>query len=140
MVDNAKSERAKSEKAKKARKADTAKSDKPKRAGSKGPKKTAAEANGAGIVEELREAGAKFLAVANSPAGREVIAAGLSIAAVAAQAALSAKRTKAKPAPAKAAEPGTDKPAGSSAGEDALAAVLGNIAELALAKVFPKKG
>jgi hypothetical protein len=102
---------------------------------------TKPETTVAGIIEELREAGARLVAVANTPAGREVIAVGISMAAAAAQAALAAKRAKAKPDAAKA-EPdaAAGKKPGRSAGEDALAAALGGVAEMALAKVFPKKG
>lgn len=138
------------EKAKKAGKSGKgAKAGKPKGGGRKGGQQAAPEAAFAGLLEDLREAGAKLVAAANSPAGREAIAVGLSIAATAAQAALTSKQAKgkgAKPAPVKAeseASQGTaEKPgkAKGSIGEDALAAVLGNVAELALAKVFPRKG
>ncbi|QJU57596.1 hypothetical protein HL653_07160 [Sphingomonas sp. AP4-R1] len=128
----------------------TKKAGKPKGEKAKGANKAGAKAKAhspeaaiAGIVEDLRDAGAKLAAAANSPAGREVIAMGLSIAATAAQAALASKgKAKgAKPAAAKA-EPEAVKagPAKGSVGEDALAAALGSVAEMALARIFPKKG
>jgi hypothetical protein len=135
LVDTRKGLTAMGDKAKKSKKGD-----KPK--GDKKAKAAAPEAGAAGIVEELREVGAKLVAAANSPAGREAIAVGLSLAATAAQAALAAKtsRAKTKPEAAKS-EPVAEKatPA-SSPGHDALAAALGNVAEMALAKIFPRKG
>lgn len=123
------------DKAKKAKK-----SDKPK--GGKKAKQAGAEPTATRIVEELREAGAKFVAAANTPAGREVIAVGLSLAATAAQAALSAKtsKNKTKPEAAKSEPAGEPRATPNSAGHDALAAALGTVADMALAKIFPRKG
>ena len=121
------------DKAKKAGKGD--KSSKRKKAKQAAPDAHADHGGAARIVEELREAGAKLVAAANSPAGREAIAVGLSIAATAAQAAISAKRNKPSPASGTTAQPADAKPA---AGQDALVAALGGVAGTVIDRLFKK--
>jgi hypothetical protein len=86
---------------------------------------------GVKIPKELRKAGGALLEHANSPAGREVIAAGLTVAAAAATAALTRHRT-----------PPTDAGAGDGSGTtrpsepQAFADAIGQVAETALSRLF----
>ena len=90
---------------------------------------------GVKLSKEIRKAGGKLLAKANSPLGRELIAAGLGLAATAAAAA--AEREKRKAAPA---TPAADKPNGVSDPHE-FGVVLGKMAQAALAGLFAgKKG
>jgi hypothetical protein len=90
------------------------------------------------VVEELRAAGTKLAEAANSPAGRQVIALGLSVAATAAQAALASDtRQKSKTRqPEKEGEPAAGK---SEVGEEALAAMLRGVADAALSRILPRR-
>jgi hypothetical protein len=124
------------DKAKKAGKGD--KSSKRKKAKQAAPDAPADHGGAARIVEELREAGAKLVAAANSPAGREAIAVGLSIATTAAQAALSAKKNKPSPQGDTAAQPAGAKPTDHGAGQDALVAALGGVAGTLMDRLFKK--
>ena len=91
---------------------------------------------GVKLSKEIRKAGGKLLAKANSPLGRELIAAGLGLAATAAAAA-AAEREKRKAAPA---TPAADKPNGVSDPHE-FGVVLGKMAQAALAGLFAgKKG
>ena len=77
-----------------------------KKDGKKG-KKIPKKIGGMKIPKELRHAGEALLARANSPAGREIIASGLTMAAAAAAAAAMKQRAKAEAGPAKPGDPGT---------------------------------
>ena len=91
---------------------------------------------GVKLSKEIRKAGGKLLEKANSPLGRELIAAGLGLAATAA----AAEREKRKAAPATRATPPPDKPKGASDPHE-LGVVLGKMAQAALAGLFAgKKG
>ena len=125
------------DKAKKAGKDD--KSSKRKKAKQAAPDAHVDHGGAARIVEELREAGAKLVAAANSPAGREAIAVGLSIAATAAQAALTAKKNKASQPGEAPAQPAGAKPAADHAtGQDALVAALSGVAGTVMDRLFKK--
>ena len=125
------------DKAKKAGKGD--KSSKRKKAKQAAPDAHADHGGAARIVEELREAGAKLVAAANSPAGREAIAVGLSIAATAAQAALTAKKNKPSPPGEATAQPAGAKPAADhAAGQDVLVAALSGVAGTVMDRLFKK--
>jgi len=124
------------DKAKKAGKGD--KSSKRKMAKQAAPDAPADHGAAARIVEELREAGAKLVAAANSPAGREAIAVGLSIAATAAQAALHAKKNKPQASGATAQPAGSKPAADHTAGQDALVAALGGVAGTLMDRLFKK--
>ena len=98
------------------------------------PKKIA----GVKLPKEWRRTGEAILEKANSPAGREMLAAGLTMAAAAATAAVARSREKATTAPDadaqanKAGTPGTTDPI-------AFATALGGMAEAALGKFFAAK-
>ena len=90
---------------------------------------------GVKLSKEIRKAGGKLLAKANSPLGRELIAAGLGLAATAAAAAAECEKRKAAPA-----TPAADKPNGVSDPHE-FGVVLGKMAQAALAGLFAgKKG
>ncbi len=101
---------------------------------------------GVKIPKELRQAGGAILDKANSPAGREMIAAGLTMAAAAATAAVRKQRGAARPstppaapetpdvplAPTRPGEPGIGDP-------QALADAIGNAADAVLTRLFGAK-
>jgi hypothetical protein len=98
---------------------------------------------GVKLTKELRKAGGKLLETANSPLGRELIAAGLSMAAAAATTA--ARKEREKRAAAKAVAPevvaanDAPKPTQSKDPHD-IGVALGNLAQDVLGKIFaPKK-
>jgi hypothetical protein len=115
---------------------------------------------GVKLTKELRKAGGKLIEKANSPIGRELIAAGLTMAAAAATSA--AKKERAKHAAAKAsgaandaaaaadAKPADARPASAAPHEAKVAfngksdpheigVVLGNLAQEALGRIFSPK-
>ena len=91
------------------------------------------EVLGVKLPKELRKAGERVLEQANSPQGREMIAAGLTMAATAAVAALAKDRAKPHAAPEHA--QGTQK----SPDPQVLADALGHAAEAVLGRVFGKR-
>lgn len=92
---------------------------------------------GVKIPKELRRKGDALIEKANSPAGREAIAAGLTMAAAAASAAV-AKRAAAKPAPAEEQPAPGAAPSGTTKAPDpqAIAAAVSQAAEAVLGKFF----
>lgn len=101
---------------------------------------------GVKLTKELRKAGGTVLEKLNTPLGRELIAAGLSMAAAAATAAARREREKRadaaatpKPAPEKA--PANDAKPAAPADPHEIGVALGNLAQDVLGKLFmPKKG
>ena len=88
---------------------------------------------GVKLPKELRKTGEAILEKANSPAGREMLAAGLTMAAAAATAAVARSRQQAAEAkPDAAGHPGTPDPM-------AFATAIGGMAEAALGKFFAAK-
>lgn len=84
------------------------------------------------IPKELRHAGEALLDKANSPAGREIIAAGLTMAAAAASAAARKQRTEAHRAT-RPGDPGTVDP-------QRVAEAVGDMADIVLDRIFrPRK-
>ncbi len=116
--------------------------------GKKKKAKLPKEVLGVKLPKELREAGGALLEKANSPQGREMLAAGLTMAAAAATAAVAkgrAKREAAASAPpsaaaTKAPEPETA-PQGTQTQPDpqAIAAAVGKAAEAMLGRLFGGK-
>ena len=92
---------------------------------------------GVKLTKELRKAGGKLLETANSPLGRELIAAGLSMAAAAAATAARKEREKRAAAPEVVPANDAKKP-----GQDPhdIGVALGNLAQNVLGTIFaPKK-
>lgn len=92
------------------------------------------EVLGVKVPKELRKAGERVLEQANSPQGREMIAAGLTMAATAAVAALAKDRAKPQAAAAEPAQGAQKTP-----DPQALADALGHAAEAVLGRVFGKR-
>ncbi|AXJ95629.1 MULTISPECIES: hypothetical protein [unclassified Sphingomonas] len=130
-----------------------------KKSGEKKRKKTKLpkEVMGIRLPKEVREIGGAVLEKANTPQGREMLAAGLTMAAAAASAAVAKGRMKretaaAGPAPApdaaRAADaappppPPAPPPQGTQRDPDptAMLAMVGTVAESVLGKLFTKKG
>jgi hypothetical protein len=100
------------------------------------PKKIA----GQKVPKSVRKAGGKLIEAANSVAGRELIAAGLSLAAAAAAGAVQKDRARRQGEAVNAKEAGTPPPA-AKAGNDPheIGVALGKMAEAALAGLFKPK-
>ncbi len=96
-------------------------------------------ATGFTLPDELRQQGAALLAKANTPAGREMIAAGLTMAAAAASAAAAKHRAKAEGVAAEGmATPQPDEPGIVNAQK--IADTIGSAAEMLLGRLLaPKK-
>ena len=101
---------------------------------------------GVKLTKELRKAGGKLLDKANSPLGRELIAAGLTMAAAAASTAAKRERDKhAAPKGVAAASPTSPGPArpgpkpNGSADPHEMGVVLGKLAQDALGRIFAGK-
>lgn len=105
--------------------------------------KRAEDAAGATLPEELRRAGGALLAKANSPAGREMLAAGLGIAAAAANAAVKSERARREAgAGAPREKPGPPgEPHSTATDPHEIGVALGKMAEAVLGGLFAgKKG
>lgn len=103
-----------------------------KKDGKKG-KRIPKKIGGMKIPKELRQAGEALLDKANSPAGRQVIASGLTMAAAAASAAAMKQRVKTEAARAKPGDPGMADP-------QRVADTVSDMAEAVLDRLFgPKK-
>ena len=100
------------------------------------------------LPDELLKQGAALLEKANSPAGREMIAAGLTMAAAAASAALAKRGAKAAPeasdataTPASPEQPATARPADAANDPPVIADALGQAADALLKRFLgPKAG
>lgn len=96
-----------------------------RKAGMKIPK----QIGGMKLPKELRQAGNSLLEKAGSPAGREIIASGLTMAAAAAVAAAAKHRADVAAGDRKAGEPGMNDP-------QRVADAVGNVAEAVLDRLF----
>lgn len=96
-------------------------------------------AAGLTLPEELRQQGAALLAKANTPAGREMIAAGLTMAAAAATAAAAKHRAKADTAASPDAAAGAQPGEPGIANMQQIAETIGNAAEMMLGRFFGGK-
>lgn len=102
------------------------------------------EVLGIKLPKELREAGGALLEKANSPQGREMLAAGLTMAAAAASAAVARNRTQAKTTSEPRAEAKASPPPGAGGTHKApdpqvIADALGQAADAVLGRLFGKK-
>jgi hypothetical protein len=101
------------------------------------------------LSKEVREAGGALIEKANSPQGREMLAAGLTMAAAAATAAVAKARTtreQAADSPAQASPPGAERPGATSPqgtqtqpDPQAIVEVVGKAAEAMLGRLFGSK-
>jgi len=91
---------------------------------------------GVKVPKELRQSGEALLAKANSPAGRQMIASGLTIAAGAAAAAIARRQA---PPPAPAPSPAATTPTTPAVDPQQIADAVGAAADAVLARLFAAK-